>query len=979
MNIWKTTLLLVLLFTGITVHAQKVKISLNSDGNLTIWKVKAQAEIEHPSDMMTTRYDTRDWVKATVPGTVFGSYVLEGLEPDPNFADNAYKVDKAKYDRNFWYRTEFNSPEVENGERVWLNFEGVNRKGEIFFNGTRLGLLDGFMHRGNFDITDLLSKDGKNVLAVLVHWVGTPVPNYASPTYMSCAGWDWMPYVPGLLTGITDDVYLTKNGEVSIVDPWIRSKVPSKNKAVLSLQLELRNHTDIEQKGVLKGIIQPGNIEFTEDLVIEAGKQRTFLLDDSKFSQFIIQNPALWWPNGYGQPNLYTCELTYMVNGKASDKQNITFGIREYGSELVDGVLHLKINGEPVYVKGGNWGMSEYMLRCRGEEYDLKLKLHNEMHFNMIRNWIGSVTDDEFYEACDKYGIMVWDDFWLNSNSNLPDDVFAFNMNAVEKIKRLRNHACIAVWCGDNESNPQPPLEGWMAENIKTFDGGDRYFQPNSHAGNLTGSGPWGAFDPRFYFTEYPDGLEGDPERGWGFRTEIGTAVVPTFESFKKFMPEKDWWPRNKMWDLHYFGQSAFNAAPDRYDASLAKGFGAPSGIEDYCRKAQLINIESNKAMYEGWLDRMWDDASGIMTWMGQSAYPSMVWQTYDYYYDLTGAYWGTKSACEPLHILWNPVTDAVKVANTTAENYQDLKAEVTVYNMDGKAVPAYSKSSVVHSASNSTLECFTIDFNKERPNLGLNQKVVVSSTSEGDPSMAVDGKKDTRWSSAYRDNEWIYVDLGKVQPVGGVRLDWEASYGKEYKIQVSNDAQQWEEAYSTKNGIGGVELITFPEKDARYVRMFGFKRGWWYGYSLWSFDVLGGTGKSEGLSDVHFIRLKLKDKNGKLISENNYWRGNDRRDFTALNQLPKAELKVSSKMEQKGEKAEIRATIGLPKSAKSVAFAVHVQAVRTVDGERILPAIMNDNYFTLMPGENKEITINFDKSLLKGGSYKLLVTPYNN
>ena len=92
------------------------------------------------------------------------------------------------------------------------------------------------MHRGNFDITDLLSKDGKNVLAVLVHWVGTPVPNYASPTYMSCAGWDWMPYVPGLLTGITDDVYLTKTGEVSIVDPWIRSKVPSKNKAVLSLQ-----------------------------------------------------------------------------------------------------------------------------------------------------------------------------------------------------------------------------------------------------------------------------------------------------------------------------------------------------------------------------------------------------------------------------------------------------------------------------------------------------------------------------------------------------------------------------------------------------------------------------------------------------------------------------------------------------------------------------------------------------------------------
>ena len=95
--------------------------------------------------------------KQLCPGTVFGSYVLEGLEPDPNFADNAYKVDKAKYDRNFWYRTEFNSPEVENGERVWLNFEGVNRKGEIFLMGRVSGCLMVYAS-GNFDITDLLSK-----------------------------------------------------------------------------------------------------------------------------------------------------------------------------------------------------------------------------------------------------------------------------------------------------------------------------------------------------------------------------------------------------------------------------------------------------------------------------------------------------------------------------------------------------------------------------------------------------------------------------------------------------------------------------------------------------------------------------------------------------------------------------------------------------------------------------------------------------
>lgn len=260
-----------------------------------------------------------------------------------------------------------------------------------------------------------------------------------------------------------------------------------------------------------------------------------------------------------------------------------------------------------------------------------------------------------------------------------------------------------------------------------------------------------------------------------------------------------------------------------------------------------------------------------------------------------------------------------------------------------------------------------------------MNKPTFASSTTYGQPSDATDGKKDTRWAAAKAENEWIYVDLGSVQPVGGVRLDWEASFGKGYKIQVSDDAKTWKEVYKTDEGRGGVDEITFPEVDARYVRMFGIELGWWFGYSLWSFDVLGGTQPSEGLSDVHFIRLTLKDKSGKIVSENNYWRGNDRLDFTALNTLPKAELKTSSKLIRKNGEAEIQAVITLPKSAKGVAFAVHVQAVCTSDGERILPALMNDNYFTLMPGETKNLSITFDENLLQGDKYKLVVTPYNN
>lgn len=445
-------------------------------------------------------------------------------------------------------------------------------------------------------------------------------------------------------------------------------------------------------------------------------------------------------------------------------------------------------------------------------------------------------------------------------------------------------------------------------------------------------------------------------------------------------MPEGNWWPRDEMWNKHYFGQNAFNAASERYDASISQGFGTPEGIEDYCRKAQLVNLEANKAMYEGWLDHMWEDASGIMTWMSQSAYPSMVWQTYDYYYDLTGAYWGCKSACEPVHILWNPVTDGVKVANTTAQDLEGMTAEVKVYNLNGKPVPAYTKIIRVNSPANSVVQCFTIDFNKDRKNLSLNRPTYASSTSYGQPSDATDEKKETRWAAVKGENEWIYVDLGSVQSVGGVCLDWEASFGKGYKIQVSDDAERWKEVYKTNEGRGGLDEITFPEVNARYVHMFGTELGWWFGYSLWSFDVLSGTLPSEGLDDVHFIRLTLKDKSNRVISENNYWRGNDRQNFTALNALPKAQLNVSSRLVRKGNgQAEIKATITHPKSAQGFAFAIHVQAVRTSDGERILPAIMNDNYFTLMLGETKEINIQFDENLLDGSNYKLLVEPYNH
>ncbi len=980
----KTLFRKLLILLGIALSSQ-LSFSQNTirfldDSNSQIqWKVKPQAEVGGDSlKILQQGYDTGSWVNGVVPGTVFSSYVKAGLEKDPNFGDNIYNVDREKYNRSFWYRTEFTVPENFTKEKIWLNFKGVNRKGYVYLNGIKIGLLNGFMDKGKFDVTGIVLKNEKNVLAVLVSIPETPLANYGSPTYISSGSWDWMPYVPGLNSGITDKVFLSNSGNVVLENPWIRTLLPSNARADLSISVQVKNASSEYQHAELTGTINPGNISFSTKVGVEANRTTEVKLDKKQFSQLIIDNPKLWWPNGYGDPNLYSCDLQLKVGDNISDSQKISFGIKRYTYDTVGSVLHLSINGTKVFIKGGNWGMSEYLLRCRGKEYDTKVRLHKEMNFNMIRNWLGSTTDEDFYDACDKYGIMVWDDFWLNANPNLPSDIHCFNVNAIEKIQRFRNHPAIAMWCGNNEGWPEPPLNNWLRENIATYDANDRYYQPNSHEGNLSGSGLWGNHDPRWYFTPYPASMGGS--QGWGLRTETGTAVFPNFESFKKFMPEDKWWPRNEMWNQHFFGQLAFNATPDNYDASINERYGKPTGIEDYCRKAQLLNIETNQAMYEGWTDHMWEDASGIMTWMSQSAYPSMVWQTYDYYYDLTGAFWGAKKACEPLHIQWNPLTSSIKVINATGKEVEHLMAEVSVYNMDGKEVKSFHQSKAISSPSNSATHCFTVLFDKDPKNLAFNKPAFASSSETGLPEQVTDGNSNTRWASKSANNEWVYVDLEKEETVNGVGLNWEAAYGKSFKIQMSDDAKSWHDVYSTTEGKEGEQHIDFDDVQGRYVRMLGQERGSWWGYSLWNFEVYGGTSQNNGLTAVHFIKLKLKDLTGHVVSENFYWRGNKRKDFTALNSLPKTNLDVTSKIIKHDGKCFVNARITNPASSKAVAFAIRVQALNSKTQERILPALMSDNYFTLLQGETKEMQIEFDESLLKKGENLVLsVQPYNN
>ena len=1001
-----TFLGLIILFVLLPVsHAQTSKISLNSSNPDIVWEITPQADLNATGIQISkTGFQIPDYVKGVVPGVIFTAYVEAGLEKDPNYADNIYKVDESFYSRPFWYRTEFELPATySKGQRVWLHFDGTNRFADFYFNGTKLSGtststkdVSGHMIRTKYDITSLLKKSGRNAIAVLITDANqkkerTSKESFgisSSPTYLAGAGWDWMPYVPGRLAGITGNVYLQITGDVVMEDPWVRSDLPTLDKAEVSVLSDIRNASSISQTATLSGTIQPGNIKFSKNITIPKGETANLSISKNDFSQLIINNPKLWWPNGYGEPNLYTCNLICSVNGKISDEKEITFGIKKYEYKMIDNVvewpvLTFFINGQKLFLKGGNWGMSEYLLRCHGEEYETKIRLHKDMNYNMIRLWTGCVTDDEFYDYCDKHGIMVWDDFWLYVAYNEVEQPEAFKANARDKVRRLRNHPSIAIWCGANETSPAPDLDNYLREMVAMEDNNDRMYKSCSNQDGLSGSGWWGNQPPKHHFENSGSNLAwNDPpypygsDRGYGLRTEIGTATFPTYESVIKFIPQDELWPLptdeqlkeddNTVWNRHFFGKEASNANPINYKKAVNNEYGEAANLEEFCEKAQLLNIEVMKGMYEAWNDKMWHDAAGILIWMSQSAYPSFVWQTYDYYYDATGAYWGAKKACEPLHIQWNSSSNSIKVINTTSNDLKGATATAKIYNMEGKEVPVYGKSVQVDVSSSNNLEAFKLNFNPS--NLAYGKKVFAStSTDLKDALLVTDGGSGSRWESEYSDTQWIYIDLERKEKIESVILKWEVAHAKEYELQISNDGKKWKTIHKEKNSNGGTEEITFKPVEARYIKLAGISRATQFGYSLYEFEVYSKKQKGDNLSPLHFIRLELTDAEGNLISDNFYWRnGIEDLDFKLLNTLPKAFLSCSL-LDKKRSSNEGEINILLKNNSNSIAFANRLRLINKSTGERILPVIMSDNYFTLMPYEEKIISVKANSDLLKG------------
>ena len=688
-------------------HGRWVRVLLDKSVNgmpyvLTEMEVlgRAPKKTTDPNGWQVARLDQAGdpaaWIPATVPGTVLVSYLDNGMLPDPNFADNQQYISDSYFNSPFVYRKVFPRPEGWNpdnaDDRVRLQFDGINWKADVVLNGSRVGRIEGAFTDASFDITSLLEDENK--LEVTVYPPAHPgmtkqntlercatnggILGGDNPTFHASIGWDWIPTIRGRNMGIWNDVRIVRCGPVRIVDPTVRfgfssletmSPVLDTTQVRVTLGATLVNDSDHPVKTVWEGSY--GDVPFSQPVTVEAGSTLPVS------TQLTLNHPRLWWPNGYGEPYLYTVSMRV----GDSDSRSFQSGVRHLTYSTAGNNLRIWINGRRLVGRGGNWGFSESNLRYKASDYQTAMWLHQHENFNLVRNWVGMIGDEEFYEAADRNGILIWQDFWLANPADGPDpyDEALFMANAENMLRRVRNHPSLLLWCGRNEGYPPQTLDRALRK-LVAEDDPDSFYLSSSADDIVSGRGTYFRLPSKAYWEL--DRIPHFRNESVMFHSERGMPNFPNYESLVEIMPADQAWPPTRLWGIHDFALESAQRGQTFIDA-VDSYFGPSQDAETFAARAQWVNYDGYRSIFES----RSRNRRGLLLWMSHPAWPSMAFCTYDFFLDGTASYYACRKACEPLHIQWNPVAEKVEVVNYSAGNKTGLRATATVYDLTGSIV----------------------------------------------------------------------------------------------------------------------------------------------------------------------------------------------------------------------------------------------------------------------------------------------------
>lgn len=558
------------------------------------------------------------------------------------------------------------------------------------------------------------------------------------PTFIASEGWDWIPGIRDRNTGLWQSVELQATGNVRLLDAQVVTTLPlpRTDSADVSITVPVENVRTTSSSATIEAQFE--RVIVRKDVTLPPGKSDV-RLTPIEFPQLRLSQPKLWWPNGYGPANLYTLTLSVREGTAVSDTTRLRFGIRHItyelslfdhegrlrrvdvdvtagtarGERLIDvsheaikktpngwaesltrageaspavrpvnteslsPYLTIRVNGMPIAARGGSWGTDDSRKRIARARLEPYFELHKAANLNIIRNWLGQNTEDVFYDLADEYGLLVLNDFWASTQDFQvePQDPQLFLANARDVISRYRNHPSIALWFGRNEGVPQPILNEGLADLVAELDG-TRYFTGSSNVVNLQGSGPYNYRPPEGYFTSLAQ----------GFSVEVGTPSLATIDALYAMLPPADRWPLSDTLAYHdwHFGGNGDVAT---FMQTLEKQFGAATSLEDFERKAQMMNLVTYRALFEGFNAHLWTRNSGRLLWMTHPAWPSNAWQIYSSDYDTHAAYFGVKTACEPVHAQMDLPDFRLAVINTTREPRPNLSLRSRLLSLDNRVL----------------------------------------------------------------------------------------------------------------------------------------------------------------------------------------------------------------------------------------------------------------------------------------------------
>ncbi len=636
------------------------------------------------------------WIATTVPSTIVAAQVAAGLIKDPFFGMNLRKLpgmdyplgnmfsnlamlDSSPYKCGWWYRTEFRLPAGFSGHSVALHLDGVNYRADVWLNGRQVATKNDIA--GTWRVFDLSLSTGllynsSNVLAIEVF---PPTESDLAITWV-----DWAPSPPDKNTGLFRDVYLTASGPVQLRFPFVANQLNDDfTSARLTPVVEAWNASGHAVTADVSWEIDGKKVH--QEISLEGEQSKTISFDSAQFKELTVKDPKLWWPAEMGTPALYHARVSVTADGKPSDAQDVTFGIRQVTSEMNNGHALFKINGKPILIRGGGWA-PDLLLRASSERMDTQFRYMRDLGLNTVR-LEGKLESQAFYDMADKYGIFVmagWCccDMWERWNEWGNEQYRIAQASQRDQTRLMRNHPSMLVWLNGSDNPPIPAVESmYLRVEKEMLWPNPTLSSASATATTITGpsgvkmTGPYDYVPPNYWLTDTKFG------GAWGFNTETSPGpAIPPPASLHKFLPSDKLWPQNEVWGFHEGGERFQTLT--FYNTSLEHRYGAPTDLNDFVRKAYAMDYEGERAMFEAYARNKFN-STGVVQWMLNNAWPSLIWHLYDYYLVPAGGYYGTRKATEPVHVMYSYDDRSVAVV---ADNTSLSRVKVTaaIYNFDG-------------------------------------------------------------------------------------------------------------------------------------------------------------------------------------------------------------------------------------------------------------------------------------------------------